>query len=380
MPDNDINKRILQNRARRRGKTSQQKSGKKRPNKQLKPQKILSLMEVEEIHRVLKQNKTYLRKEQIQKLYKEDPLTFDLDQRVTTSPKDLGYTGEVNKKVLSEKMYQATTPADHPSRFINGQYYHPNAQVVDAVERRSSLMGRLSTGNLYGASHMRPNYLRAKIGGVAGAAIGLTGNFFDGENDTLLGGLGDSVKTAGLGIIGAYAGNALFGNTQAGRMFKQSILDDVSSKALYKPFTTKMVQYVDRNHSDDVAMNTKNKITIGEISKNNIKNHVKPLSETEVTKKLQKGKKFLHNLPGLSIAAVGVVGLTSLLDIGMNMEDNTSKERMLAEQEKNFIRQQNLERRAMKSMGYGNIDMGQIAIDMFNERIGHNKMGNAKFE
>lgn len=81
----------------------------------------------------------------------------------------------------------------------------------------------------------------------------------------------------------------------------------------------------------------------------------------------------------------GAIGLTafgvaSVLDVKKELDQDKAVERMKNIQEKEKKSRHKDERDMMKQFGYGNVDFGQMAIDMFNERIGHYKMGNSKFQ
>lgn len=81
----------------------------------------------------------------------------------------------------------------------------------------------------------------------------------------------------------------------------------------------------------------------------------------------------------------GVIGLTafgvaSVLDVQKELREARQVERMKNIQEENAYEKQKEERKTMSQFGYGNVDFGQMAIDMFDQRIGHYKMGNSKFQ
>lgn len=90
-------------------------------------------------------------------------------------------------------------------------------------------------------------------------------------------------------------------------------------------------------------------------------------------------KRFRQMRGGLGIA-VASIAVGGLLDLGLSANENLD-----VAAQKSGLRQRNeqsMEQAAQnrKENGYGHVDMGQIAIDMFNQRTGHYKMGNAKFQ
>lgn len=77
--------------------------------------------------------------------------------------------------------------------------------------------------------------------------------------------------------------------------------------------------------------------------------------------------------------AVGTIGAASFIDTGNALEEKKAVSRMTEEQERNLNRQMTQQKRQYSSMGYGHIDMGEMLFEMFDQAIGHHKMGSAKY-
>lgn len=105
---------------------------------------------------------------------------------------------------------------------------------------------------------------------------------------------------------------------------------------------------------------------------------VKEIKAGVATKKrlngwLKKGK--VGGMVGL-----GAFALASVMDTSQDLSHGKQVGKMTQEQERNLERKAGREKQRQQEQAYGNINMGQMAIDMFNERTGHWKMGNAKFQ
>lgn len=104
----------------------------------------------------------------------------------------------------------------------------------------------------------------------------------------------------------------------------------------------------------------------------------------EAQDKAQATKQKMNRIWGgakvAGVAGIGAFALASVMDTSESLSEDAQTSRMVNDQEKNLTRKQTKERRAQDKLGYGHIDMGQMAIDLFNDRTGHHKMGNAKFQ
>ena len=77
--------------------------------------------------------------------------------------------------------------------------------------------------------------------------------------------------------------------------------------------------------------------------------------------------------------AVGAIAVGGLLSVGHGMKRKMDEQEMLREQERNLKRQQEDKRERYRQQSYGNPTMGNLVFQMFEERTGHHKMGDARF-
>jgi hypothetical protein len=75
----------------------------------------------------------------------------------------------------------------------------------------------------------------------------------------------------------------------------------------------------------------------------------------------------------------GIIAVGTVADIGLRLHDRSEANNMEYQQEHNLKKAKKEEKKKNAETRTSNLDMGQIAIDLFNERSGHHKMGNAKF-
>lgn len=110
----------------------------------------------------------------------------------------------------------------------------------------------------------------------------------------------------------------------------------------------------------------------------NTKKYQEAQDKAHATK--QKMKKAWGGAKVAGVAGLGAFALASVMDTSESLSEDKHTSRMVKQQEERLTKKQTKERREQNKQGYGNIDMGQMAIDLFNERTGHHKMGNAKFQ
>lgn len=90
-------------------------------------------------------------------------------------------------------------------------------------------------------------------------------------------------------------------------------------------------------------------------------------------------KKFRAMRKGLGVAALTIAG-AGILDLAIDGKHHLDVERQKSDAHQSNEKKAKQAAEKRQEMGYGHVDMGQIAIDMFNQRTGHYKMGNAKFQ
>src|SRR5690606_34392387 len=97
-------------------------------------------------------------------------------------------------------------------------------------------------------------------------------------------------------------------------------------------------------------------------------------------KKTNKMNRWLGRTQAGALLGLGAFALASAIDTNNRLSQQREAERMVNQQERNLTRQMNAERQKQREQSYGYVDFGNIVHEMWNERIGHHKMGNAKFE
>jgi hypothetical protein len=149
----------------------------------------------------------------------------------------------------------------------------------------------------------------------------------------------------------------------------------------------KATDYIVERHGEKIAAesakiagNVKEKaVSTGLIAKETVKAKTEVAIEKQEEVSKSKGRANKLMLAG----AIGMTafGAASLIDTNKKMQAEVRVREMKQKQEKNLVRQRNQEKEVMSQFQHGGpSDFGSIAFDMFNQRIGHHLMGNAKFE
>lgn len=118
-----------------------------------------------------------------------------------------------------------------------------------------------------------------------------------------------------------------------------------------------------------------NKKPISSISKNLDKLDSKGMTASQA-KSFSTGKK------ALGVAAV-FIATTTLLDKALDIDEKMEVKKMVREQNKNIKKREEQERekrdRYRDGKGFTHVDTSSIVMDLFEERLGHHKMGNSRF-
>jgi len=81
-----------------------------------------------------------------------------------------------------------------------------------------------------------------------------------------------------------------------------------------------------------------------------------------------------------AMIGLGAFAAASVLDTNQTLSEEKNTARMVKEQERNLQRKQTQKRREEQRDAYGYVDFGGMVTELWNERTGHHKMGNAKFQ
>jgi predicted GNAT family acetyltransferase len=236
---------------------------------------------------------------------------------------------------------------------------------------------------------------RMKWGGAIGAAAGLGAALYDNDDDTLMSTMGTMAVGAGA-VVGADLGAQwALKNTQIGKDFARYYTAGKTANSVDGDSAKEVVSQTQKKSNDvnkeisrleseaeskKVSQNVENttKVTVSDTNK------VEMEVKHEADKKAQATHKKMNNWKqkaGIAGAiGLGAFAVASVMDASSELGENRRTSRMTEEQERNLNRKKGQEKRNQNQYGYGNIDMGQMAIELFNERTGHHKMGNAKFQ
>jgi hypothetical protein len=104
------------------------------------------------------------------------------------------------------------------------------------------------------------------------------------------------------------------------------------------------------------------------------------LSDAEKVKVIKNAEKSVNILKHGARIGIAAIGVGMLIDIGNGLHHNHKVKDEKAKQEQKAKDQEVKDKQDMRQMfGYNYVDFGDIVKDMWNQRIGHYKLGNAKF-
>lgn len=188
----------------------------------------------------------------------------------------------------------------------------------------------------WGRHFQKDRSTRMKLAAGVGGAVGLGMVLTDKQDDDSLSAAGKIAKIGALGIAADYG----------------------SQVAL-----TRMGLY--------------NSVTTGDMARVDAKTRGRKVLSVEAEKRWQRRK-----ASQLGVAArIGMVavGAATLMDIGHRLSEDKKADMERAEQEEQLKMKMQAERQRNHQKSYGYVDMGQIAIQQWEKRIGHYAMGNARF-
>lgn len=94
-------------------------------------------------------------------------------------------------------------------------------------------------------------------------------------------------------------------------------------------------------------------------------------------------KKIIKNAPKIMKGAALFIGATSLLSTALASSDKAEEKAQVRQMERNAkkkVKEEEKKRKDHKIQNaYGKIDTSEIVMEMFEQRIGHHKMGNSRF-
>lgn len=176
------------------------------------------------------------------------------------------------------------------------------------------------------------------------------------------------------GAVGGVAGFIKSRQDDAG--LGESILDTALGVGVSMGGSS-VVDYIVKNHGDQIKeiLSPTKEVTVGEVAKKSLEVDTR-LSADEVAARAAKG---------VRIGAKGIAGLIAvgtMMSISNSLQKDVRTERMKRDEEQQLVRKERENQRNQRDLfGYNKpTDFGQLVLDMWDDRIGHHKMGNAKFQ
>lgn len=159
---------------------------------------------------------------------------------------------------------------------------------------------------------------------------------------------------------------------------------------IWKTFTNKVDEFtagtaaapLDTAEAKATVEGRKENATVADMHQDDIKNNSSVSDEQFTENAKAKSRKVGKYMKGGAIVGAAILAAGSLLDVQRDLKEDRQAVRHGNDYEREQQKRKHKEDKTMGQMfGYGHTpNMGQLAIDMFNERIGHYKMGNAKFQ
>lgn len=184
----------------------------------------------------------------------------------------------------------------------------------------------------------KPFSHRAAVMGVAGGVYGLITS--DQKGESVIGTIMDAGISAGVAIGGESA-----------------------------------VNYIIKNHSDQIKgfLDKSTGVSVGDYAKIG--------NEIDVDHMVTKMKARAGRAGWVTAGIGAFIGVTSLMGVANKLERGRDVQRMQNDAERAQQKKDKQDSQRMSEMfGYNKHQpMGQLVMDMWNDRMGHHKMGNAKF-
>jgi hypothetical protein len=155
-----------------------------------------------------------------------------------------------------------------------------------------------------------------------------------------------------------------------------STIMDVTKDAGVAIGAESAVNYIIKNHSNQISefLDKGAGVSVGKIVETS--NHI------DVEKFIDKAKVHAGRAGWLTAGVGAFIGATALIGVGSKLERNKETERMQRDADLAMDKKTRRDKKTMSEMfGYNKHQpMGQLVMDMWDDRIGHHKMGNAKFQ
>lgn len=231
--------------------------------------------------------------------------------------------------------------------------------------------------------------LPKKIGAVLGigTALGATHATFDDTDDNLfstgmkMAGYTAAVGT-GVGLFSRWGGKDKAFD-QKREVYWEMVKERYEEQARNagKNFELKKGSLMERGMSEEKAVahlkrkGTDNERTKLERAKRQVKD---PIQLKEMVHE-EKVVKTARNTMRFAKIGVGVTALGGIVSAAHSAKQSHDARQMVKAQEEKQYRDKKRKQEETARYGYGQVDMGNVVLQMFEERTGHHKMGNSKF-
>lgn len=158
---------------------------------------------------------------------------------------------------------------------------------------------------------------------------------------------------------------------------KQNVVNDNTTNP--KDFTSGTKSNADVEASaNPEGYKQKGGATTGDVSKETVRQNGLTVQQEKGLE--SKAMRHAKNTKRAGLLGFGLIAVTSIMDMSKSLSQDVEVSKMKNQQEANQRRKQQQEKDFQNTMSYRYIDWGQIPLDMFNQRLGHNKIGNAKYK
>lgn len=234
-----------------------------------------------------------------------------------------------------------------------------------------------------GAKYARLSGTR-KAGLIAafGVKMGVGHSLMDNDDDTVL---STALTSTMYGLGGALVGKVINGHAE---QYKEFEFERAKAKQMVSRFQDQLAaeDYLARKMAPETNRKNAAGRRIYETYENNYERILKTIGEEDFLRASQANAEHAKRIVKTGRTALGMAKLGGAaiiaggaLSVLHGMKKEYDSDRLVEEQEFKLKKQEKMRKQAMARNGYGDLPGGQIVLDLFNEQIGHFKMGDSKF-
>jgi hypothetical protein len=161
----------------------------------------------------------------------------------------------------------------------------------------------------------------------------------------------------------------------------KDITDEVNEGHLIEgPVDKSTAEEAAKKHSEDIAHNTEKKETVN--PSDIVKEDLKQAEKDAVKRNLKSQEKitgWMGKAKVLGAIGLGAFAVATVMDASDRLDHKSKTSEMVNQEQKMKNKKQHEVEKKYHAQAYGAINMGDMVTQMFQDRIGHHKMGNAKF-